>query len=52
VKILTDTHTLVWALATPEAHGTEARAALTEYPFTASVANFWELILSGDRAHP
>jgi PIN domain nuclease of toxin-antitoxin system len=44
VKVLTDTHTLVWALSSPEALGGEARAALDESPFTASVANFWELI--------
>jgi PIN domain nuclease of toxin-antitoxin system len=45
LKILTDTHTLVWALSEPEALGAEARAALSESPFTASVANLWELIL-------
>jgi PIN domain nuclease of toxin-antitoxin system len=45
VKVLTDTHTLVWALSNPEALGSEARAALAESPFTASVVNFWELVL-------
>jgi PIN domain nuclease of toxin-antitoxin system len=45
VKVLTDTHTLVWALSEPEALGAEARAALAESPFTASVANLWELVL-------
>jgi len=45
VKVLTDTHTLVWALSSPEALGADARAALAASPFTASVANFWELIL-------
>jgi PIN domain nuclease of toxin-antitoxin system len=45
VKVLTDTHTLVWALANPEALGVDARAALAEFPFTASVANLWELVL-------
>jgi PIN domain nuclease of toxin-antitoxin system len=45
VKVLTDTHTLVWALANPEALGVEARTALAEFPFTASVANLWELVL-------
>jgi PIN domain nuclease of toxin-antitoxin system len=43
--VLTDTHTLVWALSDPEALGPEARAALTASPFTASVANLWELVL-------
>ena len=50
VKVLTDTHTLVWALSNPEALGPEARIALSESPFTASVANFWELILKRRKA--
>ena len=45
MKVLTDTHTLVWALEDPEALGAGARSALAECPFTASVANFWELVL-------
>ena len=45
MKILTDTHTLVWALSDPEALGAGARAALAAWPFTASVANLWELVL-------
>ena len=45
VKVLTDTHTLVWALSSPEVLGAQARAALTASPFTASVANLWELVL-------
>jgi PIN domain nuclease of toxin-antitoxin system len=45
LKVLTDTHTLVWALSQPEALGDGARAALTDSPFTASVANLWELVL-------
>jgi PIN domain nuclease of toxin-antitoxin system len=45
VKVLTDTHTLVWALSAPEALGAQARTALGEWPFTASVANLWELVL-------
>ena len=49
MKVLTDTHTLVWALSNPEALGAEARAALAEFPFTASVANLWELILKKGR---
>lgn len=50
MKILTDTHTLVWALSTPEALGAEARAALAESPFTASVVNLWELMLKKGKA--
>jgi PIN domain nuclease of toxin-antitoxin system len=45
VKVLTDTHTLVWALSDPEKLGAQARAELAESPFTASVANLWELVL-------
>ena len=45
MKVLTDTHTLVWALSDPEALGAGARAALSGSPFTASVANLWELVL-------
>jgi PIN domain nuclease of toxin-antitoxin system len=45
LKVLTDTHTLVWALSDPEALGDLARAALAESPFTASVVNLWELVL-------
>jgi PIN domain nuclease of toxin-antitoxin system len=44
-KILTDTHTLVWALSDSAALGAGAREALTHLPFTASVANLWELVL-------
>ena len=45
VKVLTDTHTLVWALTSAEPLGTAARAALASSSFTASVANLWELVL-------
>jgi PIN domain nuclease of toxin-antitoxin system len=45
VKVLTDTHTLVWALSTPAVLGAAAHAALAGSQFTASVANLWELVL-------
>ena len=45
MKVLTDTHTLIWALSNPDALGSGARAALADSPFTASVANLWELVL-------
>lgn len=45
MKVLTDTHTLVWALAEPQSLGVQARAALAAFPFTASVINLWELVL-------
>ena len=50
MKVLTDTHTLVWALSEPEALGAQARTALTESPFTASVVNLWELVLKSRKA--
>ena len=49
VKLLTDTHTLVWALTNAEALGPKARRALEKFSLTASVANLWELILKADR---
>ena len=49
MRILTDTHTLVWALSSPAALGTGARKALASSPFTASVANLWELVLKAQR---
>lgn len=45
MRVLTDTHTLVWALSRPEELGTGAREALATSAFTASVANLWELVL-------
>ena len=45
MKVLTDTHTLVWALSDPDVLGGAARDALGGSPFTASVANLWELVL-------
>ena len=45
VRLLTDTHTLVWALSDPDVLGSDARSALAQWPFTASVANFWELVI-------
>jgi PIN domain nuclease of toxin-antitoxin system len=49
VRVLTDTHTLVWALSRPEELGSMAREALTASPFTASVVNFWELVLKAQK---
>jgi PIN domain nuclease of toxin-antitoxin system len=49
VKILTDTHTLIWALTGVEPLGTTARAALANSPFMASVANLWELVLKSHK---
>jgi PIN domain nuclease of toxin-antitoxin system len=45
VKVLTDTHTLVWTLTGAAPLGTAAQAALAGLPFTTSVANLWELVM-------
>jgi PIN domain nuclease of toxin-antitoxin system len=49
VKVLTDTHTLVWALSDPEALSAIARSTLIESDVLASVANLWELLLKRDK---
>lgn len=49
MKILTDTHTLVWALSNPEALGRATHEALARDPFMASVANLWELVLKASK---
>ena len=45
MKVLVDTHTLVWALETPELLSKAAQAAMNKSEVTASVANLWELCL-------
>jgi len=50
VKVLTDTHTLVWALSAPENLGTAARESLAGSSFTASVVNLWELVLKSGKS--
>lgn len=45
MKVLTDTHTLVWALSKPRELGAAAFAAVTDMSFTARVVNLWELVL-------
>ncbi len=49
VKVLTDTHSLVWALADPDQLSSEARKVLLQAEVTASVANLWELLLKKDK---
>jgi PIN domain nuclease of toxin-antitoxin system len=45
VKLLTDTHTLVWALSEPEVLGAQARVALAEglslATKDATLARYW-----------
>jgi PIN domain nuclease of toxin-antitoxin system len=45
VRVLTDTHSLVWALADPDQLSADARNVLSQAEVTASVANLWELVL-------
>ena len=45
MRVLTDTHSLVWALSDPGALSAEARRVLAESDVIASVANLWELCL-------
>jgi len=45
MRVLTDTHSLVWALSTPDSLSQKARKALSESEVTVSVANLWELVL-------
>ena len=45
MRVLTDTHSLVWALSDPEFLSPGALQALTESEVNASVVNLWELIL-------
>jgi len=45
VKVLADTHTLVWALRTPDLLSSPARAAMDAGEVMASVASLWELCL-------
>jgi len=49
MKVLTDTHTLVWALSDPESLSAAAHQALATATFTASVANLWELVLKASK---
>ena len=45
MKVLTDTHTLVWGLSDTAKLSSEARDVLSESEVFASVANLWELLL-------
>jgi PIN domain nuclease of toxin-antitoxin system len=45
VRVLVDTHALVWAVNSPALLSSAARAAFENEEIVASVANFWELSL-------
>ena len=49
MKVLTDTHTLVWALSEPESLSADARTAMAASSVAASVANLWELVLKSSK---
>lgn len=49
MKVLTDTHTLVWALSDSHRLSPLARQALSDSEVYASVANLWELLLKQGR---
>ena len=49
MKLLTDTHTLVWALSDPRRLSTKARTVLAQSEVTASVVNLWELCLKANK---
>jgi len=49
LKVLTDTHALVWALSDPESLSANARKALMPADVVASVANLWELCLKAGK---
>ena len=49
MKVLADTHTLVWALSSPETLSARARKLLEESEVIVSVASLWELLLKKDR---
>jgi PIN domain nuclease of toxin-antitoxin system len=47
--VLTDTHTLVWALSTPALLSSTAKKVLAKADVTVSAANLWELVLNMHR---
>lgn len=49
MKVLVDTHTLVWALVEPEMLSASARRAVAAAEVTASVVSLWELILKAGK---
>jgi PIN domain nuclease of toxin-antitoxin system len=49
VKVLADTHALVWALSDPAFLSATARQVLSGAEVTVSVASLWELVLKSGR---
>ncbi len=50
MKVLTDTHSLVWGLGDPSKLSVKAVKTLSNEQVIASVVNLWELILKKDKA--
>ncbi|MBI4908129.1 MAG: type II toxin-antitoxin system VapC family toxin [Acidobacteria bacterium] len=50
MKVITDTHALVWALSSPDKLSRTAKTALSEQDVVASVANLWELLLKSSKS--
>jgi len=49
LRVLADTHALVWALTDPRSLSNKARQLLTDAEVTVSVASLWELILKRNK---
>ena len=49
MKVLADTHTLVWALTEPTLLSRKAHKLLSGAEVLVSIANLWELILKKDK---
>ena len=49
VRVLVDTHSLVWALSAPESLSPKARRILADSEVVVSVANLWELLLKAPK---
>ena len=49
MMVLVDTHTLVWALATPEKLSSKARKSMASSEVLVSAASLWELILKAGK---
>jgi PIN domain nuclease of toxin-antitoxin system len=49
VRVLADTHALVWAVSNPELLGSAALAAFENEEIVASVASLWELSLKSGK---
>ena len=49
MRVLADTHALVWALSDPDLLSAPARQVLGESEITVSVASLWELLLKSGK---